>query len=282
MGRNTRLYAAKWSLWGLLGLLTLISTFAFAGNLAREQRISEQLDNPALIGQALWLDAGPVRFLAILEASRGVQRNGGVILLHDAGENADWQQVIAPLRHHLAAKGWDTLSLQMPLAEVPLEPAAMKALLVEAQPRIQAAIGSLGGRGIDNLVLIGHGLGARMALNYLAGKPSPSVHAFVAIGLPMAGEKTDDPVIAAIGKLALPTLDLYGSRDLPAVVDSASARRGAAQRAQIKGYRQDRIEGADHDFEGLQARLQRHVEAWLHRVAQAPQGKSASGVKPKG
>jgi pimeloyl-ACP methyl ester carboxylesterase len=282
MGSNTRLYAAKWSLWTLPGLLTLISSLAFASDLAQEQRISEQLDNPALIGQALWLDAGPVRFLAILEPSRGEQRNGGVILLHDAGENADWQRVIAPLRHHLAAKGWDTLSLQMPSAEDPLEPAAMKALLAEAQPRIQAAIGSLGTRGIDNLVLIGHGLGARVALNYLAGTPSPSVHAFVAIGLPVAGDKPDDPVIAAIGKLPLPMLDLYGSRDLPAVVDSASARRGAAHRAQVKGYRQDRIEGADHDFDGLQTRLQRHVEAWLHRVTQAPEGKSTSGVKPRG
>lgn len=277
MGRNIRNYRAGWSLAVLSGLLTLVATLALAGNLALERRVSEQLDNPALTSKAEWLDAGPVRFLAILEAAQGERRNGGVILLHDNGENADWQQVIAPLRHHLAAKGWDSLSLQMPLAEGPLEPASMQVLLEESQPRIQAAIDSLSGRGIGNLVLIGHGLGARMALKYLAGKASPSVHALVAIGLSAQVGENDDPVITAIGKLEVPMLDLYGSLDLPAVLDSASARRGAAHRAQREGYRQDRIEGAAHDFGGLQARLQRHVEAWLRRVARDAKGRSAAG-----
>jgi dienelactone hydrolase len=153
--------------------------------------------------------------------------------------------------------------------------------VVESQPRIQAAVDSLTARGIDNLALIGHGLGARMALQYLTAKPPASIHAFVAVGLPTDGQSEDDPVIAAIGKLALPMLDLYGSQDLPAVIDSATARHSVARRAGHKDYRQDRIEGADHAFDGLQSSLQRRIEAWLRRLALKPP-KPPGGQTPAG
>lgn len=280
MGRKPRLRLNAVRLITLLGLLAGFAAGASAGNLVLERRISEQLDTPALVGQALWLEAGPVRFLAILEASRAPQRHGGVILLHDAGEHADWQQVITPLRHHLAAQGWDTLSVQLPLADNPLQPALPAGLPEEALPRIQAAVDQLKSRGIDNLVLIGHGLGARMALHYLAGNPSASVHALVAIGLEAA--ERDDPVMAAIGKPGVPMLDLYGSLDLPAVVGSATARRSAALHGERKDYRQDRVTGADHQFTGLQETLQQHVEAWMRRVTGDRAGGANARNRPNG
>jgi dienelactone hydrolase len=268
-----------------LTVLSCLTVFgapaAFAGNLMQEQRLSEQLAQATLTGRAEWLEAGPLRFLAILEAARGERRYGGVVLLHDAGEHADWQQVIAPLRHYLAMHGWDALSIQLPMARGTLRPAARQALLTEARPRIQAAVDSLSGRGSDNLALIGHGLGARMALDYLNAKPPASLHAFVAIGLSADGQHEDDPVIAAIGKLALPMLDLYGSRDLPPVIDSAPDRRGAARRSGHKAYRQDRMTGADHAFDGLQSSLQRRVETWLRRTTFKP-GQPGGARAPAG
>lgn len=257
----------------VLMVLSCLTAFgapaALAGDLTQEQRLAEQLADSATTERVQWLQAGPLRFLAILEAARGERRYGGVILLHDAGEHADWQQVIAPLRHYLAMHGWDALSIQLPLAEGPQRPDMTRALLAEARPRIKAAVDSLGGRGNDNLALVGHGLGARMALDFLSAGPPASVHAFVAIGLSAEARRDDDPVLTAIGKLALPMLDLYGSRDLPPVIDSAPERRSAARRAGHKAYRQDRMTGADHAFDGLQSSLQRRVETWLRRSAPA-------------
>lgn len=258
-------------LTALLSLLIFVPAAAVAGNLMLERSVAEQLARPSLTGQALWLDADGVRFLSILETARAPERIGGVILLHDEGEHADWQQVIAPLRHHLAEKGWDVLALQMPMtADLEPTPASPDPLLEEALPRIRVALERLKNRGIETVALVGHGLGARMALHYLTGNPPPAVRAFVAIGLSADPARSDDPVTSAIGKLKVPTLDLFGSRDLPAVIDSAPARLAAARRGKLKDYRQDRLEGADHYFDGLQTNLERRIEAWLRREANTP------------
>jgi len=249
-------------------LLTFLTLAAQAANLSREQRLSEQLDNPALEGKAVWLQEGPHSFLALLRENRGERRFGGVILLHDRGAHADWRAVIAPLRHHLADAGWDSLSLQMPIEEG--DPLSAGKLPDDASPRIRAAIGYLRGRQPDLLVLIGHGEGALRALAYLRTQPTPPVSGLVAIGLPVPPGKAGEAVIDAIAGLDLPLLDLYGSQDLPEVVESAASRQGAARRNGRENYRQERVLGAGHDFSGLQQSLVQRVGAWLRRLAEAP------------
>lgn len=247
-------------------MLTLLALAAQAANLSREQRLSEQLDNPALEGEAVRLQGGSDSFLALLQQNRGERRFGGVILLHDRGAHADWQAVIAPLRRHLADTGWDSLSLQMPIEEA----ASPGKLPDDASPRIRAAVDYLRGRQPDLLVLIGHGDGALRALAYLGTQPPPPVRGLVAIGLPVPPGKEGDAVIDAIAGLDLPLLDLYGSQDSPEVVESARSRRGAARRNGREDYRQQRVMGADHDFSGLRQSLERRVGAWLRRLAEHP------------
>lgn len=250
-----------------LMLLMIFALSPQAANLSREQRLSEQLDHPAQPVKAIWLQAGPQRSLALLEENRAGRRLGGVILLHDSGAHADWQAVIAPLRRHLADIGWDSISLQMPIGAG--NPASAGKLPDDASPRIRAAVDYLRGRQPDLLVLIGHGEGALRALAYLGSQPQATVRGLVAIGLPAPPDGAGDAVIAAIGGLGLPLLDLFGSRDLPEVVESSQARRGAARRNRREGYRQERVMGADHDFSGLEQSLEQRVGAWLRRLAGA-------------
>jgi pimeloyl-ACP methyl ester carboxylesterase len=251
----------------LLLLLLSLPGLLCAANLAQEQRISEQLLGPQLAGTALWLNAGDTRFLAIYETSHAEQRLGGAVLLHEAGDHADAPSLIGPLRQALAARGWDTLSLQLPRPVDPLLAEQRQAAVASARARLQAALALFKDRGTAPLVLVGHGLGAEMALAYLAENPAADIRALVAIGL-AAGEGNDtDPVIRAITGWPRPLLDLYGDRDRPAVLATASARRSAAKRSQREGYRQDRVMGADHDFSGLQENLQRRITSWLRRVA---------------
>ncbi|MEJ2456165.1 MAG: DUF3530 family protein [Candidatus Thiodiazotropha sp.] len=239
-----------------------------AANLAEEQRLSEQLVGADLYGEAQWLTAGDVRFLTILTKTNADVRLGAAILLHDAGDNADGPDVIGPLRRYLALRGWDTLSLQLPRPTHPTSAAERKAAVDLAPTRLKSAVDFLKTQQASPLALVGHGLGAEMALAYMAGNPDGAVRALVAIGLSAGTGDDDDPTIRALSELKYPLLDLFGDRDDDQVLASAEARRGAAKRNGREGYRQDHVIGADHRFSGLQASLQQRVASWLKRVAE--------------
>ena len=258
-------------------LSLLIANSLHAVNLTEEQRLSEHLDGSGLRGSTHWLTADDIRFLTILEQSTADKRLGGVILLHDAGDHANGADMIAPLCHALALRGWDTLSVQLPRPSDPASAAEQAAAVSQAVPRLAAAVQFLKTRESVPISLVGHGLGARMALAYLEQGRDDALQALVAIGLALdEAEGGDvDPVSRAISALQLPMLDLYGDRDHPEVTATAPIRRGAAKRNGREAYRQDRVMGADHRFNGLQEHLQRRVSSWLLRVTE-----EAASTKP--
>lgn len=246
--------------------LILLCGEVYALNQSEELRVSRQLDTPALQGEAIWLKADSGQFLSLSSPAVGAERIGGVILMHDAGAHADWHAVIGPLRAFLPKRGWDLLSLQMPLLTNP-DSKIPERFWQETRSRIQAAVGHLTAQQKSNLVLIGHGLGAQAALDYLSIQPSPQIRALVAIGLPLDGGSADKFTSAMEG-LTGPMLDIFGSQDRPEVTDSAERRKSAGRRNPQGDYRQDRVIGADHDFSGLESSLQRRIDAWLKRVVQ--------------
>ncbi len=252
----------------ILIALTLCAGMTLAANLTQEQRISAQLVTTDLQGEARWLNAGDERFLAIYQKSDAEKHLGGAILLHDAGDHADWPEVIGPLRRHLARKGWDSLSLQLPRPVDPLSKTDRQAAIDQAAGRIQAAFDLFAAEETEDLVLLGHGLGAEMALAYAAGNPAEQLRGLVAIGLAAGDGGEQDPALQGIIRLQRPMLDLVGEREASEVLASAQARHGAAKRNQLQGYRLDRMAGADHHFTGLQESLLQRVGSWLRRVAQ--------------
>ncbi|MEJ2528758.1 MAG: DUF3530 family protein [Gammaproteobacteria bacterium] len=136
-----------------------------------------------------------------------------------------------PLRTGLTEHGWETLSLQMPLAPLGVASTAYASLIPEAAPRISAAIEFLKQRKIKKIVIIGHSLGARMGLEALAAGVPKEVIAFVAIGTPTRVDDPETGTLGALKKIKLPLLDIYGSRDLPSVMTGAKARELAARQA---------------------------------------------------
>ncbi|MES9916163.1 MAG: alpha/beta fold hydrolase [Candidatus Thiodiazotropha sp. 4PDIV1] len=244
-----------------------------AANLSLERRVSEGLDSPDLSGKAVWLEAGEARFLAIYAPSSAKLSLGGALILHDAGTHADWTEVIQPLRHHLSQQGWNTLSLQLPAIESPPDPQSTLGLLEKASPRIQAAIDYLDPEQQPTLVMVGHGLGATMALHHATKQPNQRIRAIAAIGLSIDTENESSPASQAIAQLQIPVLDLYGSRDLTAVTESAAKRRQIAFMNGREDYRQEQVNGANHFFSGLQSSLSRRVHAWLRRSTADQTGK---------
>ena len=255
--------------WVFIGLAWSVAVSAT--DLAREQRIHAELEGFVLVGESITLKGGGNEFLAIHTAASTPKALGGVILAHGRGANPDWNDVIQPLRIGLPEHGWETLSLQMPLAAADAAPDAYEALIPEAFPRLTAASEMLNQQGTRNQVVIGHSLGARMVVGWLAQDPPPSVRAGVLVGLAVGPDEAG--TLKALERIKIPLLDIYGSRDLDSVMDSAPARAAAARRGGNPDYRQLEIAGADHFFRGQETLLLARVRAWLARVAAiAPPG----------
>ncbi len=247
--------------------LTVFVSAAGGSDLVREGRIARGLTEELVVGEALTLKAGDLEFFAIHTAAETPEVRGGVILLHGRGAHPEWLDVIQPLRVELPKSGWETLSLQLPLAGVDSNARTYEQLIPEANPRIAAAVEFLRQRKIRNIVLVGHSLGARMGVHYLAsGQVPQEVRAMVAVGLHFGPE--DSPVDTAgdLAKVKLPLLDIYGSRDLSRVLAGAQARAAAARKAENGAYRQAEVIGADHMFQGMDQTLVARVRGWIEKV----------------
>lgn len=293
MNRQTRLLA--------LLLLTLTRPLAAATGEAgadvtasqrtaaqeRQQSTLQALQQAPLEGQKLQLETAEDQALALFKPALGKQR-GGVVLLHDRGGHVDAAGVIRPLRLGLAEAGWATLTIQLPPPEAP---AVGTAWLDRTQALIAAGLNELQQRDINSIVLLGHGLGALAATDYLAAGDNLTVRGLIIVGLD--GSAADEPRMDGAAQLARvrpPILDIFGERDSRAVLASAERRAQAARRreggeetahtlyrdvarrySERKGdsvsYRQLRIAAADHRFTRQQQLLLRRIRGWLQRHA---------------
>ncbi len=243
-------------------------------------------------GQVTWLDEGENRFFSIFMPDLSGSPKGGVIILHDAGSHPNQPEVIAPIRTHLPLHGWATIAIQLK----PLKQIADYAKQQDStNKRVDMAVEYMQQAGLGNLVLLGHGSGAMAASAYLANEPSSTIRGFVAISLAVLPKRNDpNNIPKLIENISLPILDIYGSRDLSSVTNSARDRSMAARissdqatrqkrlepymrsaqamssQQNMQGYiayRQIRIEGASHDFRGSEAILTKRIVGWLERHA---------------
>lgn len=246
----------------LLIILTL-SWPANSSDLEKEKRWSTQISDSLLVGEAIQLKTRNQDFLGIFSQASDGTTGKAVILLHGIGAHPDWPEIINPLRSELPEHGWASLSIQMPVLA---NDAALKdyaPLFDEVADRIDAAVQYLTSHGDNTIVLIGHSLGASMGTSYLASSTNAAIKGFVAIGLGVI--TLDDRMNSALAleKISIPVLDLYGSRDLDGVLQSGKLRKSSAYKAGNQDYRQQKIEGADHFFTGLEDTLTRIIYGWL-------------------
>jgi pimeloyl-ACP methyl ester carboxylesterase len=155
----------------------------------------------------------------------------------------------------------------MPVAGPDADNWIYEQLIPEAPPRIAAAVAFLKERQIENIVLVGHSLGARMGVQFLAAGTPDEVTAFVAIGMMLEPAGSESKTGEALASIKIPVLDIYGSRDLDSVRNSVRQRASAARKAENSNYRQVSIAGADHFFNGLEGTLVSRVGAWITRAA---------------
>lgn len=250
----------------IIALFVVGLTTATASDIAKEKRWADQIVDSIMTGEAQWIPIENHKYLSIYTENNTDQSVGGAIIMHGIGIHPNWDTIVLPLRSELPEAGWHTLSIQMPILKNEAEFNDYIPLFPEVAPRINAAIAFLKEKGVDNIVLIGHSLGATMGAHYMANHADKNIAAFVAIG-PSAGTESEVDYLNSLKKIRHPVLEIYGSNDLPAVIKTESEKAKAAKTAGLKHYKQIKVDGADHFFLGKNIELITPIKSWMKDYA---------------
>ena len=214
---------------------------ALGQDYAREARWRAEVTGNLVVGDAVEIHAAGRALLGLYAPGKPGQP--AIVLVHGIGVHPD-HGIIGSLRVALGDMGFTTLSIQMPVLASDARPEDYgPALFAEAGARIAAAAEWLKAKGAKRMVLASHSLGAAMSQHYLENGKPPPFAAWVSMGRS-----------GAVPVLPLPVLDVYGEKDLPAVLQSAAARRATRQVA---------IAGADHFYNGREAELAAVIRAFV-------------------
>ena len=228
----------------LVAAVALLPRAVIAQDNAREKRWADEITPVIVVGDPVWLQQArgkdPAhRFLALYAEAPNART--AVVLVHDVGVHPD-HGIIGSLRIKLNDAGYTTLAIQMPVAgaEAKVDD-YYPAMFGEAAERIAVAGRWLQDKGIKQIVLLSHSMGAWMANEYLINTEATPYAAWICMGV--TGR------ILSPGSIKLPTLDIYGENDLE------PARRAAPLRRMMKlfmasGSVQVEVPGADHYYAG--------------------------------
>lgn len=251
----------------------LFSSISLASDLAKEKRWSDQIVDSLLTGEAVSLNDGKNKFLALFAESTAPKAQGAIIVVHGIGVHPNWPDVVLPIRSELPEHGWATLSIQAPILENDKSEKDYIPLFKDVNARFKAAVNFLKKKNFQNIVIVAHSLGATMSNQYLTSKPDPMVRAYVAISMSNNPKVEEFNNVKKISQLkTIPMLDIYGSQDLDSVIRFAKQRLLAGKKAN-KRYSQKIIKGADHFYQSKNEPLLKMIRLWLL--------KNAAGVEIK-
>jgi len=221
---------------------------------ARESRWADEVVPQLVVGEAVWLATPSRSRVLALHTEPSGKPKAAVILAHGLGVHPDYG-MIGALRAGLADRGFETLSVQMPVlaADAPRE--GYRDLFVAAGERLGAAAAWLRARGATHVVLVSHSMGSAMSNAYLAGARAARLDGWVAVGM------TVD--FAAAPKL--PVVDVVAERDFPEAL-AATAER-AKRMPSDRCSQRVTVAGADHYFETTSAALIAAILPFLEKVA---------------
>lgn len=191
------------------------------------------------------------------ELLQGKETTTAVVLAHGIGGGPD-SKVVGPLRKAINNElGFYSLSLQMPVlpgkdfrAYAPAFP--------DAYQTIQSGIDYLTKeKGVKRIYLMGYSMGARMTTAFLAEQPHPAVVGYIGVGVLEGGSEPLD-ANQNIRRVRLPVIDVYAD-STPLDLRSAENRQSLVS----DSYKQIRIKGANHSFQGYDSQLAQAIIAWL-------------------
>lgn len=238
-------------------------------DLAKEKRWESQIIDSLLVGEAIKLKTKNAEFLALYAEPESKKIKGAVIIIHGIGVHPAWPDVINPLRMQLPEMGWHTLSIQMPVLANEASDKDYVPLFQEVPSRIQAGVDFLKKKGIKNVVLSGHSLGATMASYYLATKHDPVIKTYAIISGGMGVTNYEHThILGNLKKMPnINIVDIFGSEDHPRVMENLKKRKSFFRKAQIKKYSTLRIHGANHFYRDKNDLLVEKLNIKLNKIS---------------
>jgi predicted alpha/beta-hydrolase family hydrolase len=234
----------------MLTVFAMLTTQAAgASDLEREARLAEEIEDLIVVGDPVYLEADGHEFLSIYTESEEEPAAGTVIVLHGRGFHPDWPQVAAPARELLAERGWNTLSIQLPVLDKEAKYYDYVPIFPEARPRIAAAIAYARDQAKGPVVLVAHSCGVHMAMDYVDHEGDERFDGFVGIGMGATdyGQPMRKPF--PLAQMQVPVLDVYGADEYPAVLRMAPERLAATKSAGNSDSSQIEIAGGNHYFD---------------------------------
>jgi hypothetical protein len=245
---------------------SIFCTSLYASDLAREKRLSDQIIDSILDGEAVFLKTEQHKFLSIYMESESDSPKGAAIILHGRGYHPNWKDVVYPLRTGLPDHGWHTLSLQMPVLEKTAKYFDYIPVFPESFPRIESAITFLESKGIKNIILIAHSCSVHMSMDWIRSRGGRGINAFIGIGMGATDYKQKIKTPFPLNKITIPILDIYGSDDYPAVINMATERFDLIQKAANPLSEQRVIFDANHYMTEHGDELLNEVSNWLKQI----------------
>ncbi len=233
-----------------------------ASDIEREKRLASEIVDTIMDGDAEFLKAGDHEFLGLYTEAE--EAKGAVIIMHGRGFHPDWSDVANPLRVGLAERGWNTLSIQMPVLEKEAKYYDYVEILPEAFPRIDAAIDFLKEKENKKIVLIAHSCSAHMAMAWIDTGHMRDLDGFIGIG--MGAVDYQQPMLKPfpLDKIKVPVLDVFGQDEYPAVKKGAPERLAAIKKAGNEKSKQLVVPNANHYFTDHGEALLEVVTPWLN------------------
>jgi alpha-beta hydrolase superfamily lysophospholipase len=255
----------------MLIALTLSTTpfVSQAGSdLEREKRLAIEVGDDLLDGESVYLNTAQGHsFLSIDTSTDTTPAKGNAIILHGRGYHPNHPTVAYPLRTGLIEKGWNTLSIQLPVLAKTAKYYDYVPIFPEAFGRINAAILYMKEQYGGKVVLIAHSCGSHMSSAWIRhrGSNDQGIQAYVGIGMGATDYQQKMHKPFALDLIKSPILDVYGSEEYSAVLRMAPSRLALIKRAGNPLSAQKVILGADHDFHGEQAseELVDAISDWL-------------------
>ncbi len=243
-------------------------------DISRAQNQEQALHRKLPTAQLRQLESGEDAFLGLFLPAAQPQPRGGIMLIADQNEHADWPELIGPARRYLSSQGWHTLAITLP--ETPrldpaLDEAANNGMLAETAERttgrINVAAQALQAEGTETLVLLGRGEAAFWVLQATAADASPRTEA-AALILMQSRPPTYSPERHAQldGLLALwqkPAYEIFDGTDQVSR-EQAQDRKLNAQRLANQRYDQLLLIKQDQSELG-QRMLAKRIQGWLEK-----------------
>ncbi|MEE8056738.1 MAG: DUF3530 family protein [Pseudomonadales bacterium] len=246
----------------LLTSLALAQDDATTTETAVATEAAKRLDSNTDDQGKVWLTVAGQRELAFYLSETSGIAHGGVLLIPDLGHHPNTTGIIDSLRHHLAKQHWHTLALD-----------TADATEERTLQMIAAGILSLNQHGVFNIAILGEGVGAALALHYVATLPAidknqdefEQIRALIMINARNSIPGSSKNTLKKLTTIRQPILDAYINSDYLQQQQAKIRKTVVGRKTGDFYYQQIRLPKVSYYQQGEDNRITQRIRGWLDK-----------------